>query len=529
MIVPPVAKACEPLLGGYSLAPALRLRGEMCTVIDGNLGWFENQLERIGPEVLQEPEGKPVAALPVSEKRYQRALRRIRRGNPLRNPATFQNRDRYGQAVEHLQAALHISSGVSPDEEPGLADFRVSGLRPVRRQDLITYASRPDSVFDDYLHRSLLPEIAELNPRMVGISLTFLHQMFPAVRIAKALKERHPHLRMLAGGALVDCWPQADRRLAPFHLFDEVFSSSPVDRPRWQSRLGLLPPALHGRGFFVDPKDFPRKSFFSPERIVPLAFGMGCAWGRCTFCPDYLKLPYRPAGEVPGIPFLEEMVRDNSSLVIHITDSCVPPRFLDLLAQVVIERGWPVRWYAFVRLSEALLKPGRLERWAEGGCGLLQFGLESASPALLEVMQKGISVPVAGEILRKSAGLGIRNYVYLLFGFPGETRLHQEQTLDFVIRHQGSVHYLNNAIFSLPKNSPLAANPARFGIRELRPMAGEDSDLSLYLDFLDESGSARRRARQFLQETFLPESAVRRLVHALPPVFKSNHALLARW
>jgi hypothetical protein len=529
LIVPPVAKPCEPLLGAYSLARQLRLHGFSCTMIDGNLDWFGHQLrlpESIGMQGTAMGAAEPVE---VSDKRSQRALRHLGRGNPLKDFKTFENRDRYGQAVEHLQAALRFSCGPFSDEEPGLADYRVQGLRPVCRRDLIDYGNRSDTVFDDYLHKGLLARIADMGPRIVGISLTFLHQVFAAIRIAKAVKERHPQIRLILGGAMVDCWQNADFRLPPFDVFDQVISATPSAWQKWQEVLGSSLPDPKGHGFFIDPEDLPEEGFFAPQRIVPLAFGMGCAWGRCTFCPDYLKHSYRPSTLSPWMDTLEGMVKDNASLVLHITDSCVPPRLLDEVSRVIAERRWPVRWYAFVRLGKAMLKPERLERWALGGCGLLQFGMESACPELLKKMQKGISVPVAAEILRKSAEAGIRNYVYLLFGFPGETLAQQEQTLDFVTRHQNHIHYLNNAVFSLPKNSPMAADPHLFGIRELRPMAGEDSDLSLYLDFLDDFGSARMRARQFLQERFLTESAVRRFIHALPPVFKSNHAILARW
>jgi hypothetical protein len=223
------------------------------------------------------------------------------------------------------------------------------------------------------------------------------------------------------------------------------------------------------------------------------------------------------------------MLSRHPALVVHLTDSCAPPVCLDQLARLIRERHWPVRWYAFVRMEKALLEPGRLESWARGGCGLLELGLETASPELLKTMHKGIAIAHAADILRQSAAAGIRNTVYLLFGFPGETSEHQRQTMDFVLQHQDAIHYLNNALFNLPKGSPIAEDPSRFGIRSLCPMTGEDSDLSLYLDFVDQQGSARQRARSFVQHTLLADPAIRQRVHSLPPIFKSNHAIFAGW
>ncbi len=527
LIVPPVAKPCEPMLGAYSLARILREHGISCTVIDSNQEWFNHRLWGKKPD--RDSEGTDPRK--DSPKRYLRALHHIERGNPLKDKRTYQNRDRYGQAVEHLETALRPAGGDSRDEAPGLADYRVAGLRPVSRRDLIDYAGRSDTLFDRYLQECLLGRIADIRPRVIGFSLTFLHQVFATVRIASIIRDRHPDIRLVLGGALVECWQQqhTDWTLPPFHLFDEVVGTGEDMWKRLERLLGCSLPPPYGIGFIVSPEDLPEDAFFSPERIVPLAFGMGCAWGKCTFCPDYRKHPYQPAAMSAFLDTLESHLRSNFPLVLHLTDSCVPPDLLDALSQAIIERAWPVRWYAFVRFQKTLLEPGRMDRWAKGGCGLLQFGMESAAAGLLKKMQKGLSVSTAADILAISADAGIRNFVYLLFGFPGETDRHRKHTLDFVVAHQHDIHYLNNAVFSLPKNSPIASHPRLFGIRELLPMAGEDSDLSLYLDFLDDSGPNRMRARQFLQETFLAESAVRRGVRALPPVFKSNHAILAKW
>jgi hypothetical protein len=527
IIVPPVVKPCEPLIGAYALTHFLRRHSIPCMVIDSNLEWFQHQLWGRELQAIVSDQLHPITGSSI--KRLQRAVDHVSRGNSLRNQRSYQHRDRYQQSIEYLQTALGLGSSPTADEEPGLADFRVHGLRPVLRRDLVGYCQRPSTVFDDYLERRLLPKIAAVQPDAIGFSLTFLHQSFATMRMAAVIRRHYPRIRLILGGALVECWQDADWSRPPFNLFDAVISLQPAQWRNWERIVGSPVPHPYGHGLFPDPEDLARQPFFAPEAVFPMAFGLGCAWGRCTFCPDYHRHPYQPAGDASWVASVERMLSRHPALVIHLTDSCVPPVCLDQLARLIRERHWPVRWYAFVRLEKALLEPGRLESWARGGCGLLEFGLETASPELLKKMQKGIAIAHAAYILRQSAAVGIRNTVYLLFGFPGETAEHQSQTLDFVLQHQDAIHYLNNALFNLPKGSPIAEDPSRFGIRSLCPMPGEDSDLSLYLDFVDQHGSARQRARSFVQHTLLADPVIRQRVHSLPPVFKSNHAIFAGW
>jgi hypothetical protein len=667
LLIPPVVKPSEPLVGVYSLARLAREQGIACTVMDCSLEWVHHriwerfsrageplratasrhaktarspaELPAIDPRASPEPtavgalspwgeggprpEGQPDipagAGGPVGT-RLQRALGRVGRGNPLIRSETYENADRYRQAVEQLEVVLrhekeslvaggvsydggawprkgvglgsvgepHDSTGpddapiplqgscrdagrcldqipglVNPlDEVPGLANFEVRGLRAVSRSDLLSYAGRQATVFDDYLEGRLLPEIARLRPDTIGFSLTFLHQAFATIRFAAKVRERFPRTRLVLGGPMAACWQDADWGRPPLDLFDAVFSACPgLPAAATGSRVfPLVPPA--GQAFYPDPRDLPGQDFFAPRPVMPMAFGLGCSWGRCTFCPDYQtggglpadwmrsvlpdQMSMTPADQTRGLPAderrgrradgprgwlegIEAWLAARGPLVIHLTDSCADPRHLDRLAHAVSERQWPVRWYAFVRFTDLLAEPGRLERWAKGGCGLLEFGLETAAEELLRKMNKGISIHRAAEILQRSAGAGIRNYVYLLFGFPGETAGHQGETLEFVLRHQDAIHYLNNAILNLPRCSPLGRSPRQFGIEALTPFPGEDGDLSLYTDFSDGLGSARQRARRFLHETFLADPAVRSRGKAVPPVFKSNHAIFSMW
>lgn len=168
---------------------------------------------------------------------------------------------------------------------------------------------------------------------------------------------------------------------------------------------------------------------------VPVALGRGCYWRRCAFCPDYLHPAYRPGSRDALAEWLESVAtRFPEGAMLHLTDSALSPALLERIAGVIQAKRLPLRWHGFVRLEARFGDPAFARHLAEGGCTMLQWGLETASPRLLELMDKGVSPEQARKALRSSAGAGIKNHAYLLFGLPTELEEDRETTLAFVQR-----------------------------------------------------------------------------------------------
>ena len=145
LVVPPVAKACEPPAGIARLAAALQARGLSCRLLDANL---EGLLW-----LLEQP---PV----VGDTWTSRAFRhRADHLAALRDATTYRSPARYRRAVSDLNRILAVSS-LHRDAVVGLSDYRHASLSPVRSADLIAAASRPrDNPFHPYFSRRL-PESA---------------------------------------------------------------------------------------------------------------------------------------------------------------------------------------------------------------------------------------------------------------------------------------------------------------------------------------------------------------------------------
>ena len=521
-VTPPLVKPSEPGLSAAAAARWFRLRGVDAFAVDASIGWYGRTLSAGSLEASMRE-----ADLRGYTEGSLQAFRQALRGGtePLRRPATYQSRKVYSSAASQLVSALRLASVPHPGFHLRVADVEAEGRRPHCAADIQAVAQAP-TPFDAYFLEELIPRLTAEGTTHLAISLTFLHQAYAAFRLAHLVRERLPGVLRLLGGPLPACWHAVGACLEgpAFDLFDRVFPrSDPRERESLVSELGGGPysaPEL----LAPDLEDTDWGAYFVPMPTVPVALGRGCYWRRCTFCPDYLHPAYHSGGRRALEGWLDEVAeRFPGGAMLHLTDSALPPRLLERVAEIVRQRGLPLRWHGFVRLEAAFADPGLAQRLAEGGCAMLQWGLESASARLLAMMEKGVDLPQARAALRSSATAGIRNHVYLLFGLPTETEGDREATLAFVQEEQSVLHDLNASLLNLPRRSPMHADPGAFGITRLSPF-GVETDLSLYDDFRCGASHPRLEARQWLGRRFFRDPAVKGIVGNLNAPFKANHS-----
>ena len=149
---------------------------------------------------------------------------------------------------------------------------------------------------------------------------------------------------------------------------------------------------------------------------------------------------------------------------------------------------------------------------------MLKLGLESGDQSVLDGLHKGINLEDASRVLKNLDKAGIATYVYLLFGTPEEDGIKARRTLEFVVNHHDQIHFLNLALFNLPRDD-----------REVSPFETKDfyeGDLSLYVNFDHPKEWHRKKIRQFLDREFKRHPAVASILRRTPPIFTSNHAPL---
>ena len=521
VVSPPPTKPCEPGLSGAAAACRLRALGLDARWIDASIGWFQHSL---APEALARCMDQAGPEAPVAA--YRDALRVARAArHPLQRPHTYRDRRRYSSAVNTLVNALRLASEPWPGVTLRSSELEVEGLHPASSTDLARFAAQPGP-YDPYLEGVLLPELERLAPSHVGISLTFYPQGFAAFRLATLLAQRLPSVRRILAGPLVDCWAAAGSELgtAPFRLFHRVLPMADHDAlPALARELGATAPPVSAP-LSVDLGEALWEAYLSPQPVVPAAIGRGCYWRRCTFCPDHLHPRYQPCGEDALEGWLHAVAaRFPRGAMLHLTDSALTPRHLLHIARIIQRDALPLRWHGFVRMERAFAEPDTARQLAAGGAALLQWGMESASPALLERLHKGVSPAQARSVLRACSAAGIKNHVYLLFGQPGESDAEREQTLAFVDAQGEHIHDLNNALLNLPRGSPMHRDPGAHGITAITPFS-ETTDLSLYDDFRCGDSHPRLEARRWLGRRFFKSEAVRAIQGGARGTFGANHS-----
>lgn len=526
LIHPPAMKPAEPPLGTAVLLSHLRRKGFRAAAVDGNL---EAYLHLLNGARLKSAAGEAPST----------HVRRAVRNAPaalsfLRSRAAAGSFSRYEAAVRHLNGALSAHRGAGGAERLTLSDYTREGLSEFSPADLSRAASgEAPSIFAGYFH-DLAERVAALRPRCVAVSIHYRHQVLPAFELAGLLRRRLPAAKILGGGGMLTSWRKALRSegawFSPFHAIgfgpgEELLASAAA------GRLAEGEPFAEGGDtveFLPEYGFAPLPEYLSPEPVLPVASSRGCYWRKCAFCPEAVAPthPFRASDPASFPGLLRELSLRHGVARFHLTDDAIPPTVLKGIAHGKgLLRG--IFWHGFARFGRELLDPGFVSALAEAGCSMLQLGLESGSQPLLDRMGKGTRVEEASAILSNLSRAGISAYVYVMLGFPGETREDAERTREFLSGHAGEIGWLNLAIMNLPRDASLPGGPGPDDAPGHAFPRGEET-LGLYRPSPARDGWGRAQARRFLQRELLGDASIREIAARTPPWFTSSHAFFFR-
>jgi hypothetical protein len=538
LIHPPLVKPGEPPAGLAKLAGALGRHGIPFTLIDANLEGLLYLLH--GQENGSEP------------KRYDGCdnwTRRARRHLNehlfrLRSRETYSDTDRYKRAVMDINRVLFKSVAVDT-LRLSLSDYEDKCRSPVSSADLIAVAETPaENPFHGYFSERFRGLLDRAQPSWIGFSLNYLSQALCSFAMIGFIRRIFPTVGIVLGGGLVTTWMRKPGWRNPFKGLVDEFIAGPAE----MQLLSLLRVDHDGAPDVPDYDALPLPDYLSPHFILPYSASSGCYWRQCAFCPENAEEnPYRPLPDdrviselalwrssAPVAPARElrnirpafmcdsvdinrrqdALMGKTGPVLIHLLDNAVRPSLLKRLT--ASPPGAP--WYGFARVSRDLAEEDFCRGLKHSGCVMLKLGIESGSQSVLDNLQKGIDIQTVTTVLETLHRVGIAAYVYLLFGTPQEKETDALQTLDFVIRNQARIGFLNVALFNLPAHCREAD--------ALQTGSFYEGDLSLYRSFRHPAGWDRHRVRLFLNRVFRRHPAVAGILKNDPPLFTSNHAAL---
>jgi hypothetical protein len=299
--------------------------------------------------------------------------------------------------------------------------------------------------------REELRGVCSGNPDFVFVSAIADTQVAAALATASLLARENPSCRVILGG---DAFAYRQSILGNFPwLFDSCAAIGIGDgEPVAEGIAGGRPiadianlfcrrpdggfssvPSQFGELQGVNPTVFSTgfSRYLCPEIVVPVETARGCPWGLCSFCihpnrisPDQGVFREKPVSEV--MREVEWFV-DRGFRSFFFIDEAILPARLELLAERISARGLPIRWICYSRLdgrhSDRIFRKARA-----AGCRKIFFGFETAAAHLLSRFRKGTEPATQKRVLTAAGAAGIAVHLFLMTGFPGETRDDQYAT-----------------------------------------------------------------------------------------------------
>jgi len=438
----------------------------------------------------------------------------------LRDPDQFYDYPRYRRAVSVINNWIDL---LSIDGFPGQFDglgfeyshvANFSSIADMCNPRVIDTLSAP---FAPYFEREFRTRLHERPWKLVGLSVNYVSQLPVAIKMTQLIREELPGVRLCLGGTEIsdivkqlnhtrDVWKLFSRadylvvgegEAAIIDLLEHVDAApTSVRGPGIMTKSALAsgrPPvayedlATSGAPVY-EVWDWP--SYWSPEPVILYSPTRGCYWNRCTFC-DYglnTDAPTSPARDrpIPSVVADLERVKAIGSMIYFAVDA-MSPKYLRKLAAAIAPLG--LSWSAELRLEKTFVS-GLTQELANSGCVAISFGYESASPRVLDLIDKGTDTEIISKILRslRSANIGAQMMGFI--GFPSETPEESLLTYEFLIQHQDTWALAGVGDFVLTTQSIVAKQPERFGIE--RVVAPHGDDIVRALSWVELGGSHHR-------------------------------------
>ena len=240
-------------------------------------------------------------------------------------------------------------------------------------------------------------------------------------------------------------------------------------------------------------------AYYSPEPVVPLLLSRGCYWRKCTFCVHYFSAgdSYRVRSVDQVIELFQMMVK-NGVRLFSIVDEMVPANYFERLSDAIEKAELDIGYYALSKPDRSFT-PKILSKMSSSGCRYILWGLESASQRVLDLMQKGTTPDGVAQVIMDSQKANIANHLYLMCGFPTETKEEYAETLAFIKNNAKNIFAIHRGTFSLETGSPIEKEPNKYSITKTWVI--QKTPLGARLGYETSSGMNMQQAKEVFTES----------------------------
>ena len=338
-----------------------------------------------------------------------------------------------------------------------------------------------------YMYRSLAARALDKEQYdTIGFSVMFPAQVIPSLALARLMRSfLGESVRIIMGGAMISSL-DVDALLRAEPVIDAVLRGEGeaglaafLNRAAYRETGGLS----YREGAFVhhnglprqldiedipcpDFSDFETGAYFNPVPVLPVLFSRGCRWRSCRFCIHNLTFgAYRSLRYESFVDRLERLQARHGVYHFYFADQYIGPDDLLGISNAILRRGLTL-WFHTMGRPEAGYTPEVLRTAFRAGCRWISWGIETGSGKLLDICNKGTTVPVIEKVLVNAAEAGISNLAMMIFGLPGTDRNAFDDTLSFAGRVSPVVDAFTSSAFQLFARAPFYASRKRYSLQE---------------------------------------------------------------
>ena len=311
--------------------------------------------------------------------------------------------------------------------------------------------------------------IISAKPDIVAFSLVYSSQCFYVKALLEELKKKE--IQCIVGGPAANFKIKA---LCPF-LRNEVemteYVATLFNKQNSQSHeilkksIKKYEQDAYNCNTIPDFSDYLQEEYFALEKMIPVKTCSTCFYKQCTFCTHFADVPYL---EYNIENIRKTIVHSGAKYVYFVDDMIAKNRLIELAAML---KPLKVQWWCQLRPTKDLIDINNsaniLKELRASGLHTISWGVESGNQRILDLMKKGTRIEIAEIVLKESHAAGIKNMVYIMFGFPTETKKEFLDTIAFLKQNENCIDLVTTSIFGLQKGGKVYENPAEFGIAEI--------------------------------------------------------------
>jgi anaerobic magnesium-protoporphyrin IX monomethyl ester cyclase len=413
----------------------------------------------------------------------------------FRDGERFFDYEQYKKAARTLNSlfqalsAAHFPTRITPAEYPPARDL---GSFPA----IQGHQNSALNPFAEFYEETLLTQVAQSRPQLVGISMVFASQSVQALVLAGLLKKHFPEIHITLGGAYLSQWVLLmgpEQLSALFQVSDSVICGEGeeplaelLDRLEAGRGLAGAPnliyrdvqtgrPARFMEMQYInvasqpppDYSDFLANRYLSPKLVIPYCISRGCYWGRCAFCQsrygDENPRRYQTVPVEKALAEMEALAKECGSEHFNFSNDAIDPAYLKRFSRALLAEGKRFVWNTDLRAEKAF-DAQLCKQLAQAGLNSVAIGFESGCQKVLDAMDKGNRVEVTRRVFKNFYEAGVATQAMGFFGFPGESEKDGEETVKFLEDNLEHISYYVLGLLMVLPGARLYNQPAKYGI-----------------------------------------------------------------